>query len=101
MRSFCNHLEETLLPLKTVSVPMRVQFTCEFKEISGISGRADIKAMKAIAAKVNPARLIILRGCISPTQTSTALTPDCEALMQFASSNGMEVFGNELSCFIS
>ncbi len=74
---------------------MRVQFTCEFKEISGISGRADIKAMKAITAKVNPARLIILRGCISPTQASTALTADCEALMQFASSNGIEVYGNE------
>lgn len=74
-------------------MPIRVQFTCEIKEVAGVSGRADIKAMKAITAKVNPARLIILRGCVNPTVSSTALTPDCDALMKFATSNGIEAFG--------
>jgi len=41
------------LPVKTVSVPMKVQFTCEIKEIAGVAGRADIKAIKAIVAKVH------------------------------------------------
>lgn len=69
------------LPSKLVSTTMRVQFTCEFKELN-LSGRADLKAIKTLVTKVTPTRLLVLRGDDA----------DCNAMLNYAKANGIEGF---------
>ena len=69
------------IPTKLVATSLRVQFTCEFKELN-LSGRADFKALKTIISKVTPARLLVLRG--SDT--------DCTAMLTYAKASSIEGF---------
>lgn len=71
----------TAVPTKLVSSSLRVQFTCEFKELN-LSGRADFKALKTVISKVTPARLLILRGNDA----------DCSSLLTYAKASGIEGF---------
>ena len=68
-----------IIPTKLVSTTLRVQFTCEFKELN-LSGKADLKAIKTVVSKMTPARMIVLRG--SDT--------DCTSMLAFAKTNGIE-----------
>lgn len=68
-----------VLPSKLVSTTMRVQFTCEFKELN-MSGRADLKAIKTLVSKVTPTRLLVLRGDDA----------DSNAMLNYAKANGIE-----------
>lgn len=71
------------VPYKTKSVTERVQFTCGFLESSpGIAGRLDLKAFKALLARITPARLFVLRGS----------EKDCDTLIQLAQQSGMEAY---------
>ena len=62
---------ETLLPFKIMSSRIKVQFTCAFK-VTSMSGRADIRAVKALTARVQPSRVVVLRG----------RSQDCDAVAQ-------------------
>lgn len=66
------------IPWKLVPTKQRVQFTCEFKELS-LGARADLKAVKTLTAKVTPARLLVLHGAAA----------DCDAVVQYAKSVGI------------
>lgn len=72
-------LVSDVVPSKLVSTTMRVQFTCEFKELN-MSGRADLKAIKTLVSKVTPTRLLVLRGDDA----------DCNAMLNYAKANGIE-----------
>ncbi|KAJ1430040.1 beta-lactamase-like protein [Ochromonadaceae sp. CCMP2298] len=74
-------VEDMAPPTKLVATQLRVQFTCDFKEINA-SGRADFKAIKTLVKKVTPARLLVLRG----------RETDCNALLQFAKQQSIEAF---------
>jgi len=74
-------VDPNAVPTKLVATSMRVQFTCEFKELN-LSGRADFKALKTIISKVTPARLLVLRGNDA----------DCSSLLTYAKANGIEGF---------
>jgi len=54
--------EVEALPFKIMSSRTVVQFTCGFKVLAALSGRADARAVKALVAKVQPARVVVLRG---------------------------------------
>jgi hypothetical protein len=73
-------LAETV-PTKLVASTMRVQFTCEFRELN-LGGRADLKALKMVVSKMTPARLVVLRGSEA----------DCSSLLSFAKTNHIEGF---------
>lgn len=74
-------VDPNAVPTKLVATSMRVQFTCEFKELN-LSGRADLKALKTVISKVTPARLLVLRGNDA----------DCTSLLTYAKANGIEGF---------
>lgn len=74
-----NGNSENEVPSKLVAVSAPVQFTCDFKEFN-ISGRVDMKAMKALINKVKPVRLLVIRGMES----------DCDQLIDFAKSISIE-----------
>ena len=61
--------EPEALPFKIMSKRNKVQFTCDFKSVS-LGGRADLRAVKAVVMKLQPARVLALRGSSS----------DCEAV---------------------
>ncbi len=67
------------IPWKLVPAKLRVQFTCEFRELN-LSARADLKAIKTLTTKVSPTRLVVLRGAAA----------DCEAVLDFAKAAGIE-----------
>ena len=67
------------IPWKLVPAKLRVQFTCEFRELN-LSARADLKAIKTLTTKVSPTRLVVLRGSAA----------DCEAVLDFAKGSGIE-----------
>jgi len=54
--------EAEALPFKIMSSRTVVQFTCGFKVLSALSGRADARAVRALVTKVQPARVVVLRG---------------------------------------
>lgn len=68
-------------PSKVIAVEERVQFTCDFKEFN-LSGRLDLKAMRALIQKVAPVRLLVLRG----SET------DCDELTKLATTSNIEAF---------
>lgn len=74
-------VDPSAVPTKLVATSLRVQFTCEFKELN-LSGRADFKAIKTVISKVTPTRLLILRGNDA----------DCSSLLTYAKTNGIEGF---------
>lgn len=74
-----DHIDE--IPIKTISTEVKVQFTCEFKEII-FSGCADFKAMKTLTSKLHPSRVVILRET----------DQDSNSLLTFAKSIGIEAF---------
>ena len=74
-------VDPSAVPTKLVASSLRVQFTCEFKELN-LSGRADFKAIKTVISKVTPTRLLILRGNDA----------DCSSLLTHAKANGIEGF---------
>lgn len=69
------------IPIKTVSTEVKIQFTCEFKEII-CSGRADFKAMKTLTSKLHPSRLVVMRES----------EQDSNSLIGFAKSIGIESY---------
>ena len=87
-----NHrlLDLSLTPTKLSQVVMRVQFTCEFREFN-LSGRADFKAIKAVTAKITPARILVLRGSDS----------DCSTFLSYARSIGVEAYAPTNSARVS
>jgi hypothetical protein len=48
-------------PWKIVSSLVKLQFTCDFKNVP-LSGRADLRAVKAVVSQLNPLNLCLLRG---------------------------------------
>jgi hypothetical protein len=73
-------LQET--PWKVVSSRLRVQFTCDFKEVL-VDGRANLKAIKTVLQRVLPARVLVLRGspedCDAVAACAVASLPSVEA----------------------
>lgn len=79
-------IEENILPFKIMATKIKVQFTCDVKSLSighSLNGRADLRAIKAIIMKIQPVRVMALRGISSDcttVQSSVAnigvLTPD-------------------------
>ena len=61
--------EPEALPFKIMSRRGKVQFTCDFKSVP-LGGRADLRAVKAVVMKLQPARVLALRGT----------SGDCEAV---------------------
>ena len=49
------------MPWKIVSSQVRLQFTCDFKNVP-LSGRADMRALKTVVGRLNPLKLCLLRG---------------------------------------
>jgi cleavage and polyadenylation specificity factor subunit 2 len=50
------------IPHKIISVTTKLQLTCQFYEAPFISGKADLKAIRSLIAKVNPSSILVLRG---------------------------------------
>eukprot|EP00605_Chrysophyceae_sp_TOSAG23-4_P000169 GSChrysophyteH1.ASY1.ANO1.193.1 assembled CDS len=69
--------EAESLPFKIMSSRVKVQFTCDFRSVP-LGGRADLRAVKAIMTKLQPARVLVLRGSAT----------DCEAVKNSVSSIG-------------
>lgn len=76
------------MPWKIVSSKVRLQFTCDFKNIP-LSGRADVRALKTVISRLDPLKLCLLRGSeddmdstmqqISGTQTQSQTTLEVHA----------------------
>lgn len=67
------------VPTKLVATSMRVQFTCEFRELN-LSGSADLKALKMVVSRMTPARMVVVRGSEA----------DCSSLLSHARTNNIE-----------
>lgn len=67
------------VPTKLVATSMRVQFTCEFRELN-LSGAADLKALKMVVSRMTPARMVVVRGSEA----------DCSSLLSHARTNHIE-----------
>ena len=65
------------LPFKIISTRSRVTFTCDFKIVS-LGGRADARAIKATLMKVQPNRILVIRG----------KEEDCESMAKQARAMG-------------
>jgi hypothetical protein len=57
----------TEIPSKLIATPMKVQITCGIREVN-MSGKIDMKGIRTIVNKMNPVRVVILRG--SPEQSN-------------------------------
>lgn len=55
---------ESTIPHKIQAIKVKIELTCQFFESHPISGRCDGKAIQGMISKINPSKLIVIKGTL-------------------------------------